>query len=1151
VKEAEEPLSSTTPQEKSSRNPALEKKSTDEARYSGRVGDEIPILEAEAAEPPLTRSPASPFQFPSKSPGKSNQADEPDWKKAPPPVRQPGRRSMEESEAKPAFDLVQGERKKSDQPTRADKENSVVLLGQEGEPSPGAIEGYQAESHQDTFGESRKRRQARWVMVILILSVGGILAGGAWLVWTKVVQKEEDRWQLAQEEFDQGQYIKAKKSFEQIAIDFPESPRLKEYKFMEGLSQNLQPVFEIGANKKEALEGLSHFLDDQGKESWLKPRARAIQEALDKLTEVFAEQAEQVLNPPPDVPQAKEFLQKARSAQAEGSRFRVGDNPKIQALIAKVESDIAKTQKRLDVLKTLGSLPPRTEAIEEGMKLVDRENLSQDPDAKKILDRLRETILSQVSYTASGEILPKNAIGSKDQTLPVVASLKESNDLAHAGPGVVFAVCRGVLYALTKKGGKLVWTCRVGMDSNSLPARLPAGETHPEIALVLSNNTYRLSAREALTGLERWHYDLKAPCAGKPVLVGTHTFVPTGDGTVYEIELVTGQLLGWFQLNARLSVGGTYHEGTNYLYFPAEGLQVYVLDPQRRQCVGILQTGHPAGSLHNEPLVVGGATSEPAPAGVSPRPHYLILTQTDGLGAMKLCAFAFATGSGVQTLRTEAELKIQGWTWFGPQCDGEKIALATDAGTFELFGINQVLNLDAAIFPFLPEKTHFGPLVITTPEGKSQVVKAQENDFWVLVGGELQHLQLCFDRDKGLILKKRWRQGIPLGWPLHAGQLDENRDIFVAVTQPRDQSGCLATAIEGSTGRVIWQQRLGLVGEGNPLAVGDQVLVQDAEGTLAAFNSNSKIPNGPVRHEEGTLLAGPVQNAEKTASWLLPSFDGLSVYSLVAGGGRLLVRYYQNGEIQNKAFPLGQMTAGTPGIGPDFLLIPLADGSLLWLSGDGKSRMGSWRSMKAPRNAIGHVIVLGPDTFLAADGFRGLVRWRWPPGNSPVVEKAIEASEPIVGAPLLLPDNRVGVADAGGTVSVFKTDDLQKIGQWRMPGKITAGPFALGPYLSCVVDQRRLVWMVLEEENVREYTTMAPIVGQPRLMEEGIFTSDMTGKIMVVDPATQKLRGKPYALPQGTALMGTPVPYGPNRLFVSLTDGTALSILMSQFKKEK
>jgi hypothetical protein len=380
--------------------------------------------------------------------------------------------------------------------------------------------------------------------------------------------------------------------------------------------------------------------------------------------------------------------------------------------------------------------------------------------------------------------------------------------------------------------------------------------------------------------------------------------------------------------------------------------------------------------------------------------------------------------------------------------------------------------------------------------------------------------------------------------------VDENRDIFVTVTQPRDQSACLATAVEGSTGRIIWQQRLGLIGEANPLAVGDQVLVQDAEGTLAAFNSNSQIPNGSVRKEEGRLFAGPVQNAEKKTSWLLPSFDGLSAYSLVAAGGRLHVRYYQNGEIQSKEFPLGQMPAGTPGIGPDFLLMPLADGSLLWLSADGKSRLGSWRSMKAPRNAVGHVIVLGPDIFLSTDGFRGLVRWRWPAGNNPREEKTVDLSERIIGVPLLLPDNRVAVADAGGTVSVFRTDDLQKIRQWRMPGKITSGPFALGPYLSCVVDQRRLVWMVLEEDKIREYTAMAPIVGQPRLMEEGIFTSDMTGKIMVVDPATQKLRGKPYALPQGTALAGTFVPYGLNRLFVPLTDGTALSIPVSQFKRK-
>ena len=1113
-------------------HPELEQESSRKTHYSGSVGDFIPILQADAVEnfptehnPPVERK--SPFK-----------QEESNWKNAPPPVRQPGRRTPG------GFDPTAGLELVPDRPA-----TSSPLVPAPRAQVPASSRGHNALEitqgprelgyEEETFGEPSKRWRARWAIIGLILTVGMILAAGSWLVWNKVAHFEEDRSLLAREEFDQAQYAKAAKSFSQLAADFPESPRFKEYLDMEGLCLSLQPVYEISSNKKEVLAELLRFLDDQGKEPLFRQQAKAILDALDKLSEVLADHAQQLLNPPPNIARARDFLQEARRAQAESSRFRVDEtNTHIAALLGKVDAAIAKAQKRQDVLNILQNLPARAEAIDEGMKLVDREGLVQDPEAKQILDRLGQIVLSQIGYTVVGEVLGRTPDAHPEQTLVVVAPLKDNSASADSGPGIAFAVARGVLYALTKNGGKLAWACRVGLDSNYLPVRLAAGETHPEIALVISEKTQRLSAREVLTGLERWHYDLDGTCAGRPVIVGTRAYLPAVDGKIHEIDIVAGHLLGWFQLNARLSTGGTYHEGTGYLYFPADSLQVYVLDPQRRQCVGILQTGHGAGSLRSEPLVVGAA-AELAPAGMSSRPHYLILTQTDGLGATKLRAYGLAGGSGVQTLRMEAEVGIPGWTWFRLRCDGEKIALATDAGTFGLFGINQIRNDDAAIFRFVPEDYQFGSPLSAAPLGRAQVVHAEENDFWVLAGGKLHHIHLTLDRQKGLVVKKRWRQGIALGWPLHAAEVDERHGMLFVVTQ--DESACLATAVEENTGRVIWQQRLGLISHGNPLAIGDLVMVQDSQGTLASFQANSKGPKTePVRSAEGRVLSGPLKKAE--AIGLVPSLDGLSAYSLVAGAGRIHVRQFLNGAMHSKDFPLAGIVAGTLGIGPDFLVMPLADGSLFWQSWNGKTQFASWRSVRAPRNAVGHVLVVGPDAFLCTDGFRSLVRWRCLPGQPLQEEKSLEFSDRLVGAPVALPNNRIGVADAGGTVTVLNADDLQKIRQWQVNGKVTTGPISLGPYLSCVVDSRRLLWMDLNQETMREYTAQSILVGQPRMLGNGIWVAEVTGRIIVVDSQTQKPRGEPFLLPEGAALSSSPVPLGSGHVFLALTDGTAISL---------
>ena len=64
--------------------------------------------------------------------------------------------------------------------------------------------------------------------------------------------------------------------------------------------------------------------------------------------------------------------------------------------------------------------------------------------------------------------------------------------------GVVFALTRGVLYALGERDGHVLWFVRVGIDTTTLPVRLPRGEANPrELVLVLSSDANTLTARDA------------------------------------------------------------------------------------------------------------------------------------------------------------------------------------------------------------------------------------------------------------------------------------------------------------------------------------------------------------------------------------------------------------------------------------------------------------------------------------------------------------------------------------------------------------------------------------------------------------------------------------------------------------------------------
>src|SRR5206468_2725879 len=117
---------------------------------------------------------------------------------------------------------------------------------------------------------------------------------------------------------------------------------------------------------------------------------------------------------------------------------------------------------------------------------------------------------------------------------------------------------------------------------------------------------------------------------------------------------------------------------------------------------------------------------------------YLILTQSDGLEHMKLRVFGLPIDNP-DAAPLHKTARTRGWSWFQPYHDGEKVAFATDAGMFGLYGINQVHNTDQPLFPELAEQKQKTRMTDARPT-RAQVVHAAENDFWVLADGVLQRL---------------------------------------------------------------------------------------------------------------------------------------------------------------------------------------------------------------------------------------------------------------------------------------------------------------------------------------------------------------------------------------------------------------------------
>ncbi len=99
------------------------------------------------------------------------------------------------------------------------------------------------------------------------------------------------------------------------------------------------------------------------------------------------------------------------------------------------------------------------------------------------------------------------------------------------------------------------------------------------------------------------------------------------------------------------------------------------------------------------------------------------------------------------------------------------------------------------------------------------------------------------------------------------------------------------------------------------------------------------------------------------------------------------------------------------------------------------------------------------------------------------------------------------------------------------------------------VGKNRLVWLdPSKEETTWEYTFVAPIVGQPELIEGVLVVADLQGNILGLDPTIGVPVGPGYRLKANEAPTATPMSFGKGQVFMSLMDGTAMVLPLSKLR---
>ena len=1156
------------------------------------VTDVIPLVQAEAVETPAAKA-------------------TPSWQQ-PPPVRRPANPTAPSARPTPTPTPAPAPVAK-DGPREMPPgkwEPPPVRRGQPAAPPETPVEHAPEEAHAEAPSEPitpdepiahPPGRRVGWIVAALAGAVVLVLGGGAALLWWIMVGREAVMAQEAADTYKQTQFDTAAAKYKDLWDQFPTSEKHDSYKLMQDLSDLRHAAAAPDPEMSAVLDKFFDFIESHKEPPQaLKERAPDLGETVVHLTEGYKDRNLNTTDEqgPLNVVDRLEKAFKAadalelgdqRSALQDRLAKATGAIRTRVALVKRTRESVARIKEAADAKSPAKRVREINARIKE--EKADLPDIDRNPEVVEIVKQVYANHMAGVTYQEQEQDLPPPRRENDEATFRVNAPLGGAPGKAPADDPIKLAVARGVLYALKQTNGETKWAVRVGVDTTALPVRVPATEVSPERILVPSADALTLAALDP-EGIQRWEYHLSGQCIGRPLVIGNLAYVPTYDGKVHVIELAQGKLKGVYDLGQPLTAGGARQPETNLLYFPADDFCVYVLDVSEnvQRCVAVLYTGHLAGSLRGEPLIL---TPDPG-VGES----WLVLNQTHGLDETRMRVYRLPLqDKDQQPEKIDPEPVVPGWTWFPPTYDGEKVAMLGDAGVLGLFGIRQSRNLnDPPLFPMLPKNIDLVPAAAARDRGRSEVVEMQDQDLCVLARGRLQRLSLGLSAAAGPRLEPAAHWEAPaLGSPLHASQVEPHPlggATLYLVTQPLKQQTCLATAVDNREGDILWQRQLGMVCQGEPLelrppggAGAPILLTLDRGGGLFAFDpaDYTDLADGQWR-DGGQNLFKALDDGPGAPPVLLPGPDGQSVYEIASPGDgtRLVVRRVKRNAdglvTTERIVPLTSPLAGTPAVTGTMLLLPLAKGVLarlpLPLAATPVLEEGpNWRSRRAPPDARGRVAALPDGTFLTCDGGRGLTHWEWsaakafkafPAGKAPLAP-TLELDNSPTADPVLLPEVKgspaqLCIADAAGVVTLLTVtgDGGLKNGRgWNLGGRITAGPYVQtlpggGTRIGCVINETQLVWLDPDADKplwTHPAKAGAELVGRPQLVGGLVVVADESGLIVGLDPATGKpAKPEEYRLQGSTAPAATPVGFGADRLFVPLSDGTVLLPPMSRIR---
>jgi outer membrane protein assembly factor BamB/tetratricopeptide (TPR) repeat protein len=890
----------------------------------------------------------------------------------------------------------------------------------------------------------------------------------------------------AEASYKTGDFDEAAKIYQQLQREFPASK--DRYRFLATLSA-LRAELDLAREPAELTaiyEHLDQFVADNENEPLAKERSADLSDTWSPLTKRLADAAESRMD--------GELLDLARKSWRQAKRFTTppaAEEARFDAIFAKIQTSLETKARRAQLLALLKATADRfdVERLQAAEAHVKASGFGDDPDVIAAVAELRRVHQAAVRYRAGGVDLPVAPADDLD-LVPLSANIVTGP--AIEGPENVYVLSpTGVLYAVDPRHGDLRWARRLGIDSRHLPLRLGDG------LIAILGDRRSVALLDAKSGRTSWEHPLGSSCVTAPTVVGDRLFVPTIAGKLEIVAVRDGKGLGIFDFPQSLTEEAVLEPGTSRLFVPGNVGYAYVLDLDAKKCVDLIETGHAADSLV-EPIWFTKKALVLTESATGPTTRLRPVPLPGARGGAK--AFTVAGALAFPTWRHEGVL-----------------LLPTPPGKLTQVGRRLPGNADPLLFPLTPFETAAIDAGAPRP---ALVLHADAENVWMLGQGRVQRLQRTFSTRTGPGLRIRWAGGVPLGDPLHAGQIHVPAVGLPTVFVPfRNGPIAAIAALQGETGKILWRTELGSRPLGELKVLGGDVGWADAAGVF-------------VREASGKIT----YRREPAATHRLLLGDGRSI----GWTGRTLI-------FDGKQVELPAPIAGSPTIGASIGVFPLADGT-----------GPSWRRSEAEPDSTGTVTALEGDVFLVTDGDGSIAAIRWKDRKDwAEIGRARATKGRIVGAPARLGPNRLVVRDDADRLHRLDVDEGKPVvgRSWSVGTRITQGPFALGDRIAIVTAENRLVVFDPDrDEPLWHQDFPGELVGPPRLVDDAVLIADSGGNLWLLDAATGAHRGAEGRRPVWSARPNlapavAPMPLPTGELFVLWTDGTASVLPRSAWRR--